>query len=224
MMKKRLIRHNFNMVEIMLAVIVIALGLTSTFVLFPVGLNATRDAVAENHISDASEAIITNIHTHILPKLFNTTTGEGYAFKSNLTEYFYDPSTASDEIKKYIEDGIDNPGGTEIGNGLFELGKGVYLLSNVTPASTDQQPVLATIKLDRDSNSGFENEYFYTRSNTFQQYSELNAAEKCIDKFLLPIVIEVSWPANMPSSEREKRIFRYEMFNLEYELKTLPGA
>ena len=36
------------MVEIMLAVIVIALGIAGTFILFPVGLNANKDATAES--------------------------------------------------------------------------------------------------------------------------------------------------------------------------------
>ena len=45
-MNKKIIRHNFNMVEIMLAVIVIALGIAGTFVLFPVGLNAARQLAA----------------------------------------------------------------------------------------------------------------------------------------------------------------------------------
>ena len=60
-MKKRFIRYNFNMVEIMLAVIVIALGIAGTFVLFPVGVNANKDATAENNIADVAlytEAVI----------------------------------------------------------------------------------------------------------------------------------------------------------------------
>lgn len=216
MMKKRIIRHNFNMVEIMLAVIVIALGLTSTFVLFPVGLNASKDAVAENHISDASEAVITEIHRLILPKMFNTTSGKGFAFKSfdDLKAYFYDPETASNEVKKYIKEGIETPPG----DGFSELGAGVYLFYYASPVMSTMSQVIATIKLDRNSDSGFEDEYFYSRNGTFQKYSDLKSTTgDCINKFLLPITIEVSWPATLPIGEREKRIFRFDMFNLEYD-------
>ncbi len=215
-MNKRIIRHNFNMVEIMLAVIVIALGLTSTFVLFPVGLNATKDAVAENQISDIGEELITSIHHYILPKMFNTVFDKGFQFKSldGLKDYFYDPENTTANVKAYIENGVETPPGSEIGPAFFELGKGVYLFYTTTQYLT----AIATIKLDRNSDSGFEDEYFYSRNGTFQKYSNLKSTTgDCINKFLLPIIVEISWPANIPLAEREKRIFRFDMFNFEYD-------
>ena len=45
----------FNMIEIALAMAIIAFGMTSILGLFPVGLNASRNSVAENYSADAVE-------------------------------------------------------------------------------------------------------------------------------------------------------------------------
>jgi type II secretory pathway pseudopilin PulG len=53
----------FNMVEIVLAIAVIAFGMSSILVLFPVGLNASRDSVADNYSSCSVEQFISYIQT-----------------------------------------------------------------------------------------------------------------------------------------------------------------
>ncbi|MDD5699480.1 MAG: hypothetical protein PHH77_12775 [Victivallaceae bacterium] len=52
-------KRYFNMIEILLALTVIAIGMTSILGLFPVGLNASRDAVAENCSADVIDQLIT---------------------------------------------------------------------------------------------------------------------------------------------------------------------
>jgi len=49
----------FNMIEILLALGVIAIGMTSILGLFPVGLNASRQAVAENSSANVAEQMST---------------------------------------------------------------------------------------------------------------------------------------------------------------------
>lgn len=49
----------FNMIEILLALAVIAIGMTSVLGLFPVGLNASRNAVAENCSADIADQMVT---------------------------------------------------------------------------------------------------------------------------------------------------------------------
>ena len=57
------IRYNFNMVEIALATAVIAIGISSILVLFPIGINATRAAMEENCYSDAVETVSAFVRT-----------------------------------------------------------------------------------------------------------------------------------------------------------------
>ena len=49
----------FNMIEVLLALGVIAIGMTSILGLFPVGLNASRNAIAENCSSDVADQMTT---------------------------------------------------------------------------------------------------------------------------------------------------------------------
>ncbi|MFA6717188.1 MAG: hypothetical protein WC082_00995 [Victivallales bacterium] len=49
----------FNMIEILLALTVVAVGMTSIMGLFPVGLNASRNAIAQNMSADVADQMIT---------------------------------------------------------------------------------------------------------------------------------------------------------------------
>ena len=51
-------KHTFNMVEILLALGVVAVGICSVMVLFPVGSNATRDSAMETYASTSAEQIL----------------------------------------------------------------------------------------------------------------------------------------------------------------------
>lgn len=48
-------RYCFNMIEVALAMAIIAFGMTSILGLYPVGINASRNAIAENSSIDAVE-------------------------------------------------------------------------------------------------------------------------------------------------------------------------
>ena len=49
----------FNMIEVLLALTVIAIGMTSVLGLFPVGLKASREAIAQNCSADVADQMIT---------------------------------------------------------------------------------------------------------------------------------------------------------------------
>lgn len=51
--------HFFNMIEVLLALTVIAIGMTSVLGLFPVGLNASREAIAQSCSADVADQTIT---------------------------------------------------------------------------------------------------------------------------------------------------------------------
>ena len=51
-------KHPFNMIEIMLALGVCAIGIASIMVLFPVGSAATRDAAMETYAAHAADQML----------------------------------------------------------------------------------------------------------------------------------------------------------------------
>lgn len=65
--------HFFNMIEVLLALTVIAVGMTSVLGLFPVGLNASREAIAQNCSADVADQMITylTIINDITPTNYN---------------------------------------------------------------------------------------------------------------------------------------------------------
>ena len=48
-------KHQFNLVEIALAIAIIAIGMSSILVMFPVGINATKSSIAQNNMTDIAE-------------------------------------------------------------------------------------------------------------------------------------------------------------------------
>ena len=220
MFHKRFIRFNFNMVEVMLAVIVVALGIASTFVLFPVGLNASNDAAAENRVAEISESVTMIIQSDILPQLLPPAGADGknstgFAF-TNTSTLFWDKTTSSG-IDVAIDADSEIASCTKIGEtGLYKYksDNGIYLFV--------QKDFAAAVKvyLDQDSGNktGFKDEYFCDPEKGNVKYSAM-ASDERINKFLLPVVVEISWPVTLPADEREKRVYRFEMFNRDYDLK-----
>ena len=231
MFHKRFIRYNFNMVEVMLAVIVVALGIASTFVLFPVGLNATRDTAAENRVAEISESVTMIIQSDILPQLLPSAGADGknstgFAF-TGTSNFFWDKTSrvidkaidADSEIDPKTHKPIDSDkyeriGETSLYKYKSESEKGVYLFV--------QKDFAAAVKVYLDNSSsnktGFDAEYFCDPEKGNVKYSAM-ASDERINKFLLPVVVEISWPVTLPADEREKRVYRFEMFNRDYDLK-----
>lgn len=60
-MKMRTGKEGYSLVEVTLALLVVAIGLTATFALFPEGLKATRSAVNDTEISLFAEYVFTTL-------------------------------------------------------------------------------------------------------------------------------------------------------------------
>jgi type II secretory pathway pseudopilin PulG len=59
--RRREARAGYSLVEVTLALLVVAIGLTATFALFPEGLRATRAAVDDTEISMFAEYVFTTL-------------------------------------------------------------------------------------------------------------------------------------------------------------------
>lgn len=231
MMKKRLRRNNFNMVEIMLAVIVIALGIAGTFVLFPVGLNANKDATAENSIADIAEYVTAFVRAQCMTGGISGNAGNPFATDASaLSSVFCDKdTTVADPVD------VDNLSGSNwkaasgsssdsvdlAKDALLKHSNGIYLYRQFSGPATEPYvdfSAIARVYIDKSGTnaSGFGEEYFIDITGVDRQYKNLSDVD--IRKFLIPVVLELSWPATVPELEREKRYFRFEIFNNQYEI------
>ena len=243
-MKKRLRRNNFNMVEIMLAVIVIALGIAGTFVLFPVGLNANKDATAENSIADIAEYVTAFVRAEVLVASRsgdddNPTEDVSKGF--NTKKSFYE---SGDEYKKPVE--VDNPDNWKIpethksrhsvtDSSESEKGvamilshsseKGVFLVRQLSgPEGNRFVDFAAVVRVyldNKDSDgTGLTGEFFPTADADISNMTQEATAEEkqALKKSFLPAILELSWPASVSYEDREKRYFRFEVFNDHFRL------
>ena len=224
MFHKRFIRHNFNMVEVMLAVIVVAMGIASTFVLFPVGLNASKEAIAENQVAEISESAAMIIQAEIVSKIIGDA-GKGYEFKVDSTQFCSRPKDSdTGGINNALNaDEIAVEGNQIVGTELYKLENGHYLYAQKESSGSVVFAAAVKVYLDRkDANdSGFGDEYFYNADKGKpEKYSEFDVSKgyQNIHKFLLPVAVEVSWPVTLEYSEREKRVYRFEIFNSDYDV------
>jgi type II secretory pathway pseudopilin PulG len=80
----------FNMIEITLAIAIIAFGMSSILVLFPVGLNASRDSIADNYSANAVEQFISYIQARCRNKTDVIPSGAPDGIPDQYCFYFID--------------------------------------------------------------------------------------------------------------------------------------
>ena len=91
------------MIEVLLALTVIAVGMTSVLGLFPVGLNASREAIAQNCSADVADQTVTYL------RVMSEINQAQYA------KAFYDPGSFVDSTNIEINNGefTNNPTGSD---------------------------------------------------------------------------------------------------------------
>ena len=229
----------FNMVEVLLAVVVIAVGLSSVFVLFPAGLKEHRSATADNSLADLAEFIFSSVKAQIEVECSGEAVDSSKKFKSGDWAKFGDDEN---DAKVDVGDASDwNP------VGIFEKSvssedtrrkedsllqhktkKNVFWIRQVSGAENDRFTdfsAIARIYVDRNKedsdNCGLENEFFYDfNTGNMKMYNHISfppGKSKDARAFILPLVLEISYPAEIGYDRREKRYFRFEVFNENYE-------
>lgn len=223
-------KFKFNMVEIALAIVIIAIGLSSILVLFPIGINATRAAMDENGFPDAAEYISSYIRGQILTTWkneFETKTAPGAPpIQSDATVFSTSFSGFSDT--NYKTDPTDGQGFTW-GNPIDkfpELTKasgsdGVYKFVRTDSTGTE---VFSTIIKVWNSNiqnppSGNPSScplYIPNTSSSFQPTLNITLPCGSLNEMIQSFMIEISWPVTAPEAERTKRVFRLDVNNPYY--------
>lgn len=232
------IYYKFNMVEIALAIVVIAIGLSSVLVLFPVGINATRAAVEENIVPDVSAVVV------------NFVRGE-YLKNWDTARSTFPTLEDQDEGKTPLKEGENTPSFSDVvfGNELIgELKKsstsGVYQYYRVMKDSENNitDEFTATVQIWRpsatdlvdDSKKGNAplylpdvfNKTLKTAPNVKYDSGEGNSnlslhpelsggAAPVFEKFADSVLVKISY------GDVEKT-FRIDVYNSAYEIKAAP--
>ena len=207
------------MVEILLALGVIAIGICSVMVLFPVGANASRDSIMEEYAATSAEQMLNMI---------------------NFRLHMYDAGTGS--TTKYWNDYI---GTTPEGNGSLTTGStgrpsdtdiAALDLSDATGWSSGTTALLGGTALQGSifAQSGSSNTYFQIVVHKDEDNASLNAIDESkidfralavfwVDKvnfngtpldytYAARLNLEVSWPVEIPYASRQKAYYTLEVF------------
>lgn len=85
----------FNMIEIALALVILAIGLSSVLVLFPIGLNAGKSSVAENNLADVAEQVVAFLQSELTVPAHWKEDGAGATGGVDIAEFDADPSATA---------------------------------------------------------------------------------------------------------------------------------
>lgn len=207
-MKK--IKHGFNLIEITLSIAIIAFGMSSILVLFPVGMQTTTEAVADSVVPDTADYVMSYLQAMIdvgwrdeSGKMRDTN-----AVLSALDDEKTDPEkTNPGELEFERLDEISSD--TEKALNLFRAKneKGVYLYEqSYYPSNTDDFDNEAEKVVD------FAAVVLVWKEPASYIYREAEKVQ-CEENSAVTLCVEISYPAAKPYNAREKQFYRLELYN-----------
>ena len=213
-MKKR---FYFNLIEILLAIGIIAVGLSSAMVLFTSGLRVNNDAARSGVLPDAAEAVLSEVRRNAVEEA----TAEGWGTWPSATDF----ATGGVLLSSFTTTG-DAAGKTVIVNGntlLYRQLKVTELYDSGTKKGQPKawEPEFSVIAEVRNVTSAAPS---ITVSNPRTPGEELpvNLLKDVDEQSALPrcrklLEVRLSYPAELPMASREVHFFRLELFNEKYD-------
>ena len=186
------------MIEVALAMAIIAFGMTSILGLIPVGLNASRNAIAETFCGDTVDLLMTYISAKA-----NATSAEYNNFFGTSGIITATPPTET-AINDWSKAFLDNDGTVTIIPGWDNLykcdNKQIYFVvqgGNAANSGYDFSAALALWKSPVTSNMTLDTGTATYTDNNYSAIAGLN--------------IEISWPLGKKYADREKRYYYFEI-------------
>lgn len=233
--RRKAVHFRFNLIEIALALVILAIGLSSVMVLFPVGLNASKSSIADNNLGDVAERVAAYVQAKYTSS--GKWGGSGAFADENAIKTFDPEGTSSPTADKFgtsEADGMD---------GLFEYTDttGTYYLyrqySNASKGNGGNNgnadravDFEAMVRVGWDA-ATLGNQYYLDLDTSnpaqFKSYSRATSSDATLNGSPMAgktgsailgmccrtLIIEISWPADVDWANREKRIFRVEIYN-----------
>ena len=179
------------MVEMALALGVVAVGIVSILALFPIGLNASRDAMADSFAADAAEQMIHQME---------------YMLQTNWTTYLPGIPGSKPPTGTFVGDPVPNTNGTIFQNAISGTTDGRYRVIRFVDRSITVPPVY-------DANTDvldFEAILLIWKSNV--SIPGPSGPVPVADSVAVALNLEVSWPAQLPYEQRQISYYTKEVF------------
>lgn len=190
----RKIRHSFNMVEIVLAIGVVAFGITGVMALLPPALNANRDVVNDSFVDEAISTMQAAFSTYCIPR-WDTFIDSSLFIKDVATSDIEQTNKALNTTYAPAEIKGKNPFPDASVSSLFNISRvnNVYYIESIDGTTA----IHATIWKEqvRDMNCG-KTSYTYLPQNANAQR----------------IYMTFSWPTTAAWSARQTRTIVFDVF------------
>ena len=186
--------HPFNMVEIVLALGVVTIGVISIMGLFPVGLTASRDAMAESYAAEAGDQFLHYFENWARQDWANRIVPNGVLPNSK--------PAGDDDIDLGSSSPVNNTQGTLYNGATAGKYKIIRYVDQPDSGGTADEYDSAFDILDYEAIMLIWKEQVELPNGTLIPYDRavvLNA--------------EISWPAQLPYSQRTTSYYRLELFN-----------
>jgi hypothetical protein len=213
-------------------------------VLFPTGLNAHKDAVANNTLPDLTEVVVSSLKSKF--GLSDYAEAEGFKASGSslkIDEFLVDGNGYKDAQMVDFSDGVPagwqklSGGNADKDDTFVRKNSGNFILVRHMSGPEDNRYVafsaVAVIKKDEDSVKDMfvwtdwtqtEGEWKPRKqgkfnnelsNSSFDEPFKLSKDDLC-KKYFVPYVLEISYPADREWAERTKKVFRFEVYNEAY--------
>lgn len=196
-------KNYFNLIEIALAIGVIAVGLASVIGMFPIAMNTSTESVGDNEVANVAETFINNLQAQIDADELNDWSASGSGVVLNM------PSARA------------NTGALSLGD--FPAGWTQVGSSNVYKNNGNNSNQMVFLVLTGDSDASVYDgaivqvwrpnvDDFVIAGQTLNNTEQKNV----LKKFMASLMVEVSYPAAKPYDARKTRLYRLDLFNPRY--------
>ena len=215
MMKK----YCFNMIEIILAISIIAIGISSVMALFTAGIKTGNATVASSNMPDVSESLL----NHIRQEVEDCRTKDGWK-SDELAKVA--PTSAVEGAGDFAADLVEGSN-TDIIKGD---NKGCFLYRQLTVSQFDNTgkpsayvpafSAVATVKrIENSLNDIYLSNPLDPSGASFTETLKDDDGEtgkEMVDKFRVVLQVTISYPADLPADQRESKVHIMEVFNDKY--------
>ena len=213
-------RHPFSMVEILLALGVVAIGICSVMVLFPVGASATRDAAMETYAANAADQIL-----HMVKYKLTMTDGDQWikSICSSTAPYsglgIYSDTTPDSSSIEDFDDTTKWKDSCPLIGGTTLQGSGIFTYDDEDGNDNDNHFYQIIV------HRGNPEDNFSTvmdKVTDFRALATLWASKVTIPSsgtdvelplnFATRLNLKIEWPVELPQSARQSAYYTLEVF------------
>lgn len=200
--------HPFNLIEVILAMVIILVGVVSIMALFPAGQKASSNAIGQTSAGDAADQFL---------RYFSSKVKTRWAMTSALP--LSKPGPAAEQNARWE---------TVDGNGVFSGVKGVIFSYNdadgnakfdysATSTQRDESGLFRVVQRTSDNVEDFSGVLRVWRSAATYSSYESTGGSWTAHKPVPPdqgivLNVEVSWPAELPYERRQKATYSSNVF------------